>query len=144
MWISPPLFYYLVQSGILDLMHFSIFSKRSSKLLLGEVTAASTSLCLPGESISLFKIKVTNKFPFTKGGRSKFFHFDNVSVLQACLQKMCFSKDIKLSHIGFSPQQSCEMEAKIRKVRDVGFLYKQKVYIRNSIYDSISICIHFT
>ena len=119
-------------------MHFSICSKCSSKLLLGEVTAALTSLCLPGESISLFKIKVTNKFPFTKGRCSKFFGFDNLSVLQACLQKMCFSKDITLSHIG------CEMEAKIRKVRDVGFLYIQKVYISGSIYDSISICIHFT
>ena len=33
---------------------FSIFSKCSLKLLLGWVTAASASLCLPGDFISLF------------------------------------------------------------------------------------------
>ena len=59
---------------------FSSFSKRSSKLLLCDVTAASSaSLCLPGYFFSFFtylinlrdKIKVTKKSLFTKSGCSK-------------------------------------------------------------------------
>ena len=33
------------------------------------------------------------------------------------------------------------VDAKIRKVKYVGFLYKQKTYISSRIYDSINICI---
>ena len=84
---------------------FSSFSKRSSKLLLCDVTATSSaSLCPPGYSFSFFtylinlrdKIEVTKKFLFTKSGCSKLI--------------MCpSSKEITLSHIVYSPQQSCKM-----------------------------------
>ena len=81
---------------------FYIFSKRSLKLLLGEVTAASTSMSswrfhyFVYLSYKLENKKVANKFLFTKSGRSKFFRFDYVRPLS--LFTINVSKEITLSY----------------------------------------------
>ena len=57
-----------------------------------------------------------------------------------------FMNFFEYEKIGLEILQSCKMErkmAKLRKVKNIGFLYIQKSYISSHIYDSINICIHF-